>query len=502
MIKNIKLTGNVLYIITVVCIIAAVIFFRTQIWLYEPGLAGDEGSLVYNIQTRNFFRLFTALDLAQCCPPVFLVFGKIIYNIWGLNETALRFLPYISGVLSIILIPFLFNKLFKIKILSLIIIPILGYNNNLCYYSQEFKQYSSDFLLTVIYLYLFVIFKDKIPYDSNLIKFSIISGIILGLGGFFSLPCVFITAPMFLHLAVKLFKSKKLKELSFFILSYFTGLLMQFFTYIYGTMSNGILDCWTEEEQILSSMHNISYLFNTLIGFIDFRLLIVLFFIGIIYMLIKERVLAFILITPIVLNAISGYLHLYPFTVSRVILYLFPVIYIILLKPLDILHTKKPILNCIIYILIFSISLLNFVNIYKSRQWPLNINGKTYYYFMSNSKEYIQNLNKLNVNPDDIIYVGRTGDGIFQVYDTDKKYVKNMIFQNMKPLSITGDILNGQVLSLDDIPKGSKIYFYNDIIAAEFNDTYDVIDWVKNNTKTISSQKDDIGEFLYVQKIK
>ena len=180
--KNTKKTTEILYWIILSVLIIIGITIRTDVWLNEPSFFGDETTLLSNIINRNFIGIFSALDSAQSCPTFFLLVNKIIYSFFGLNETALRFFSYLCGIFSLCIIPFFKDLLFKNKSLNLLLIVMLTLNGELLYYSQEFKQYSSDVFFTLLILLLFFKTKDKVI---NL-KSALIVGTIFGIAGFFS----------------------------------------------------------------------------------------------------------------------------------------------------------------------------------------------------------------------------------------------------------------------------------------------------------------------------
>ena len=62
----------------------------------------DECSLALNIfDNNNIFAYFKPLNYTQAAPPLFMIATKIITNIFGINEYTLRFIPLLSGILSI-----------------------------------------------------------------------------------------------------------------------------------------------------------------------------------------------------------------------------------------------------------------------------------------------------------------------------------------------------------------------------------------------------------------
>ena len=81
------------------------------------------------------------------------------------KELLLRIIPLISSILSIGLFYFLTDKFCVKKITKITALILFSTCYHLCYYAQEFKQYSSDvfcfLLILVSYFYLKTILNDK-----------------------------------------------------------------------------------------------------------------------------------------------------------------------------------------------------------------------------------------------------------------------------------------------------------------------------------------------------
>ena len=77
---------------------ALIIFYgtlvRLEVFCNPRDFFSDEGSIFINIERRTFLQLFLPLDLAQCSPPLFSILSKIIYENFGFDEKALRFIPF------------------------------------------------------------------------------------------------------------------------------------------------------------------------------------------------------------------------------------------------------------------------------------------------------------------------------------------------------------------------------------------------------------------------
>lgn len=484
---------NFAYYFLLVLLIIWLICFRTEIWLHKAAFFHDEAALLKNIQERSFLDLFKTLDYVQCCPAFFLIFNKIVYNIYGLNEVALCFLPYIAGVFSIILIPFLSNKIFKHKAISLLFLVLFAYHPHLTIASQTFKQYSTDVFCTILLLYLFFTFKDKIKTS----KHFALTGIIFGLFGYISFTSEFIMFPMFIYFIYKLIKDENIKSIVFLTLPYILLLGTEFLLLknTYGNEMNN----WQDFETIISSYNVFSSTITLFVCHIfNQKLILVLLIIGVITLCLKEKLLAFILFAPIVLNIITQIFGIYPFpdTVNnRIILYIAPLLMIIFLKSAEIisfiLKSDKPKYIISTIAILATIFFLHFV---LRTHFLLNktyIGHNNYYYFiMTNVKEYISHLDSIGTAPNDIIIIDKMGHVSFNLY-SNNKYQDNAIY------------LADDLIPLDEIKEGSKIWLYNTQYICCSNEWMKMRkDWIYENCEILIHKKDDMGELFYVKKIK
>lgn len=497
--NNILKTGKIIFYLAALFLLLKVLIYRTDVWFSEPGFFGDEGSLITNLQYRNFLQLFLPLDENQCCPPFVMCIFKLTYMFFGLNETALRFFPYVSGVASFILAFFVGKKVFKFRSSILVLLSFLAYHMELIYYSQEFKQYSSDVFFALLILYVFLECKDKISTNLRAIYF----GIFLGLMGYLSLPAEFVIVPICFYFLVEYIKKKDYKRLLCMSLPYIFLTLALFFLMILKTLQGDMLNLsmWVEGCDVFKSFESFKYFCKFVFGFFCFLPLIVMFLLGVIYLAVKERFLLYLLTLPIILNIISGYFRLYPFTASRVILWLVPFAFIIAFKSFDFFRTKKDVINIIVEILIFVFAIYGFwgMNNYKRMKISVEI---PYYYYRSNAREYIKKLYEKEVKSTDVIFVDCNGEGIFKVYDIKNKYQGQVIYQTyQKKISFFYTHLFKNE-TLDVFPVGTCIWFYNTKIypAEVFVD--DIRKWINENTQILLEESDKYGDLLYVKKIK
>ena len=128
------------------------LYLRLDAFLINNTFFTDEILLAVNVLNRNYSGLLFPLDYFQSAPFLFLVLSKFICSKIGYVEQCFRFIPFLSSVASL----FLFYKLSCIvyrncysRVLALL---TFGINYQLLFYTQVFKQYSTDVLFVSLTL--------------------------------------------------------------------------------------------------------------------------------------------------------------------------------------------------------------------------------------------------------------------------------------------------------------------------------------------------------------
>lgn len=340
---------NKLYNLTIILTIIIAVVLRTETYLSGRPLWSDETALACNILTRHIYGFFTHLDYVQKAPPFFMMAVKLVTDIFGVEEWQLRLIPFLSSIGSIFIFFFLSKKIL-LKKSSIIIANILfAINYYLIRYAQEFKQYSSEVFLVLVSLFLF----EKIELEQLTYKkiffYSLLSIILI----LFSFPMLFVILAFITLNLIKVNKEsiKKLVFYTFpigiacFCYYYFAILPTRDFDIAYFNeyWKNGFLN-----PNIISFLSllktNLTYYFNpnkiTLIAFLPM-------IIGI-YAIIQERKKIHHFCFYIVIFAILASLfHFYPIE-KRTALYLFPIVLLLIVKPIDLFSKKTKLLTVIV----------------------------------------------------------------------------------------------------------------------------------------------------------
>lgn len=325
------------------------IFFRIKFFSYLRPFWNDECALALNIANKSFLGLFSSLDYQQATPVLFLVVAKLSFLMIKSAEVALRLPSLICSILSIGVFYVFSKKVLKSKISITFAMILFTLNYQLIYFSQEFKQYSSDVLIFLLILtsYFFV------DFDNPKKPKTILANILYASSIWFSHTAIIALASVFI---LKIKDSKKN------ILYVFSATLISLCTYIFynaSLNSNQYLHLFWQKGFISHNFSNIGSIVsdNLIYYFTDFPnkiIIIILFTLGIFCLVknIKQNENK-ILLTPLLLAITLSFCSIYPMYL-RTMLYLMPVIFIIIAKPIDCIKIKNEFLKYIILGFIFA----------------------------------------------------------------------------------------------------------------------------------------------------
>lgn len=175
---------------TLVAVLAALgVLLRLRQYLFDRSLWLDEAMLTLNLIHRSPAQLLQPLDYHQGAPLAYLLLEKAVIGVTNSGELALRFVPFVSGILSV----FLFVAVAK-RLLSpgatAIAVGLFAVCGPLIYYSAEAKQYSSDVTVTLV---LLLVASGLFRVQPGIIGTSAAS-LFAGLALWFSQPSAFVVA--------------------------------------------------------------------------------------------------------------------------------------------------------------------------------------------------------------------------------------------------------------------------------------------------------------------
>ena len=129
-------------------LVAIGIAIRAKDYLANRSLWLDEAKLAHNLITRTPSQLFLPLDHFQGAPIGFLLVQKLVITLFGPSEFALRLIPFIAGVSTLLLFRIVARKCLK-PWPAVFAIAILVFSSEAIYYSSEAKKYALDLLCSV-----------------------------------------------------------------------------------------------------------------------------------------------------------------------------------------------------------------------------------------------------------------------------------------------------------------------------------------------------------------
>lgn len=322
-------------------IFCAGLFFRLKLYFLNLNLHMDEANLALNLIDRSYLGFFKPLQHLQIAPPLFLVLSKFIYQFSLFNfvprfsDLILRLIPLVSGIAAIPAFGYFLKKLFKNKFITGFGMLLLAISPAAISYSSIFKQYSTELLITVLMLILFL----KINFEKKNFSYFLL----LGLTQFFSMSSFFVMAGGFSYIILKAFQQKKLKEFfkgfAYFLVPALLYILI-FLIPVYSSQYADMADYWNLSFSMASNPFDylkvlLFYLFR--IHAVTFLSLYLVF--SAIIMGIKNFKLFSLTISPLLITYFAVILKQYPLD-ERFVLFLLPLIVITLLYPLVFIPEK------------------------------------------------------------------------------------------------------------------------------------------------------------------
>lgn len=305
------------------------IFLATFQYFYNRSLWLDEAMLSLNIINKNFFELTQPLDRNQVAPIGFLFLEKIMINFFGENEFSLRFLPFLSFILTIPLFYLFTKKITTTKIIAMVSTAFFCLTPSILYYSSEVKQYSIDVLIGVALAYFTISFDFR--KNLAIIIYSIVGFVSIWVSNISVL--VLFTCGIYL-LYIEVYKKKSYLIIISLLITFFT-FIFYYYLFIHSHSSRqGMEDYWNHGFLPLNPIspeffHFFIFSFKEVYsGLLSYgRFWLLAFFIsliGLVFLLKNGKYFQiFFLIVPLCLHLLISGLKLYPFS-GRLILYLVP----------------------------------------------------------------------------------------------------------------------------------------------------------------------------------
>ncbi len=330
-------------------IIGTGIILRITQFLYNRSLTEGEAPLALNIIQRTYVELLKPLDYTQAAPIGFLLVEKLVANILGTSEYALRFFPLIASIIALFLFFEVAKRTIYEKALPVALI-LFAVGDHLIYFASEVKQYSSDVTITLLIILIATILLKK----GFRIKHIFIFAFVGALSFWFSHPAVFTFCAAAMVLILTVVYKKDWQNLIWLCAAVAIAALSLGLNYFFSleslSRSKDFLDAWQHSFMPLppTSLGEIKWfgyvflrIFKFPIGLSIYELFLAVlsFIIGCFVMFYKKKATVFILLLPILLTLIASGFRKYPFE-GRLLLFITPSMVLIISEGIDFICRK------------------------------------------------------------------------------------------------------------------------------------------------------------------
>src|SRR5271166_318244 len=132
-----------------------VVCFATRLNLMTRSLYRDEAWVVNSVLAPTLRGMFFYEKWLQTSPPLFLLLARGAVKLFGTSEIALRLVPWLAAAFSVFLFARALMKLFPAT-LAMLGTSLYLTNYWALKYSQQVKQYSTDLLVSSLFLLLLI----------------------------------------------------------------------------------------------------------------------------------------------------------------------------------------------------------------------------------------------------------------------------------------------------------------------------------------------------------
>ena len=129
------------------------ILLRVRQFVFDRSLWNDEADLALNVINRGYMGLTRQLALDQGAPIGFLWMEKTATELFGPSEYALRLVPLLAGIGSVLLFRSLTSRVLP-PLAGAVALGLFAVSPTLVYFSSEAKQYGVDVAAVVIVAWL------------------------------------------------------------------------------------------------------------------------------------------------------------------------------------------------------------------------------------------------------------------------------------------------------------------------------------------------------------
>ncbi len=349
---------------------------RLTQYLSNRSLWLDEARLALNIVNRSFVQLLKPLDYDQGAPIGFLMLERSAVKVFGSGEYALRFFPFLSGVISLLLFYWLARQFVSPKAVT-IALGLFALSAPLIYFSSEAKQYSCDMAIAVL-------LSSSAIYCASR-KLTLWRVIIWGLLGaasiWFSHPAAFVLAGVAMSLALFARGGKRWSRIGTFSIAFSLWALSFGICYWlflrHLSAEQSLLDYWNFSfpPHHFFSVAAVEWFTGTFFSVFQYPVGLELsgiaafaFLVGCIAMFSNKRQEFSILMSPIIVTLLAAWVHKYPFN-GRLLLFAVPALLLVIAEGVNWVRSKAaeaPVIGaCLLAVLFFNPVLFSIYHLVK-----------------------------------------------------------------------------------------------------------------------------------------
>ncbi|WP_185153478.1 glycosyltransferase family 39 protein [Fulvivirga lutimaris] len=416
-----EIFGKVSNQIYLIAILIFGLVIRGRQFLANRSFWLDEAFLANNLKTRGFQQLLEPLDYKQVAPIGFLWAEKLMANLFGMNEYALRLIPFLASIASIYLlydlVRVLLTKRWGLVIAFAFILPL-----TLTYFSSELKQYMTDLFVALLLFWFFFRFVYRNQSFWPIIGLGLIGAISI----WFSNITPIILLSLGFALWVPTLSKFNLRKVLVIVTSNLFWLI-SFYPYYMNFIKNnphrdGMVRYW--RNSFLPHQPSEAYewlkttfeeIFRTITNFTDVKYLALwLFLLGVFSVFIRKSKWHFIyLFLPFLIHLVLSYFQMYPFG-GRLVLYSIPLIILFEFMGIEFIASffkQKKAASIILSIFLLYPIFFETTDYFANPMMREDIKPVL---------EYVKN----NKQPDDIVYIYFGGHAAFKFYK--EKYFTDM----------------------------------------------------------------------------
>ncbi|MCL4692341.1 MAG: glycosyltransferase family 39 protein [Candidatus Hydrogenedentes bacterium] len=324
------------------------ITLRTAEYLHNKAIWLDEAQLVVSILQRGYLELLNPLEYKQTAPYAFLVAERRAVDLFGPGEYALRFVPWLASTLALPLL-WLFLKRFLRFDGAVVALALFALAPGVIRYASEVKPYALDVVVTIL---LLVLAKRSLSASNSgtwLLALAIAGAVAV----WCSIPAIFVLAGIGATLAIAAALDRRGGR---FAATVAVGILwlLSFATYyqtvIRYTGDDAILRSWWTDSfmplpprsltDLNGFVRTFFDLFRDPIGAPAIGIGALLFLLGVLSLLFRDRRALLLLLAPIAFALLASGLQRYPFT-GRFLLFATPLVLVLTGEGFQVLRARS-----------------------------------------------------------------------------------------------------------------------------------------------------------------